>query len=288
MSAAAASCYDELRDLLASSLPFGGAGQRIDLHVHSTASDGSLSAAELVDQARELGIGCIALTNHDTVRGLDEAVELGRRRGVRVIGGIEVSAWDARRGRKVHILGYGLSSHAPALSSLCTPLLERRNANSHWQLQRLIEAGYSVDAAFALRLAGASTSLYKQHIMAALTSSPRSSPEYGQLYRSLFKGEGICARDIEYVDMCDAVRAVCADGGVPVMAHPGQLDSYDAVPELVELGLAGIELYHPDHTEADHERCRELASRYGLLCTAGSDYHGAFGSIPSLGYKIPQ
>ncbi len=255
-----------------------------DLHVHTTLSDGSDTFEEVLAQAQKRGIRRIALTNHDTTRGIDEARAAGARLGVEVIGGIEVSAYDFTRKRKVHVLGYGLREHAPALSALCGPVLDRRRQNSLWQIDRLLEAGFEMDVERALALGQASTCLYKQHLMAALTDAPHASVEYRNLYRSLFKGGGICDRDITYVDARDAVRAIGEDGGWAVLAHPGQLDSYDAVPELVAYGLAGIEVHHPDHGPCDHERCRDLAERYGLVCTQGSDYHGLFGDIPHLGY----
>ena len=123
--------------------------------------------------------------------------------------------------------------------------------------------------------------------MAALTDEPYSSAAYRTLYRSLFKDGGICDRDIDYVDARDAVRAVVEDGGLAVLAHPGQLDSYDVVPELAACGLGGIERFHPDHAPADCERCACLAERFDLACTSGSDYHGRFGGVPYLGYRIP-
>ena len=107
-------------------------------------SDGSDTFEEVLAQARERGIGRVAFTNHDTTRGLDGAVVLGERFGVQVTGGIEVSAYDFKRDRKVHVLGLGLCEDAPALVALCGPLLERRNANSLWQLDRLVEAGYQM------------------------------------------------------------------------------------------------------------------------------------------------
>ena len=139
----------------------------------------------------------------------------------------------------------------------------------------------------ALALGCASTALYKQHIMAALTDEPYVSAAYRALYRSLFKNGGICDRDIAYVDARDAVTAIVEDGGLAVLAHPGQLDSYDMVPALAECGLGGIERFHPDHTPIDHARCANVAERYGLICTGGSDYHGRFGGIPYLGFRIP-
>ncbi len=258
-----------------------------DLHVHTTLSDGSDTFEEVLEQARERGIGRVAFTNHDTTRGLNEARAAGARLGVEVACGIEVSAYDFARGRKVHVLGYGLDEDSPALASLCGPVLDRRRRNSLWQLDRLVEAGYEVDIEHALALGQASTCLYKQHLMAALTDAPYASAEYQSLYRSLFKDGGICDCNTVYVDMRDAVQAIVEDGGRAVLAHPGQLDSYDAVPELVACGLAGIEARHPDHTPIDLVRCRRLAERYHLACTQGSDYHGSFGSVPYVGYGIP-
>lgn len=258
-----------------------------DLHVHTTVSDGSDTFEEVLEQARQRGIGRVAFTNHDTTRGLDQAFSLGDRLDVRVVGGVEVSAYDFERMRKVHVLGLGLHEGAPAVEALCAPTLERRNANSLWQLDRLVSAGYRVDVAAALALGCASTALYKQHIMAALTDEPYVSAAYRALYRSLFKNGGICDRDIAYVDARDAVTAIVEDGGLAVLAHPGQLDSYDMVPALVECGLGGIERFHPDHTPIDHARCAHAAERYGLACTGGSDYHGRFGGIPYVGFRIP-
>lgn len=259
-----------------------------DLHVHTTMSDGSDTFEEVLDQACQRGIRRIAFTNHDTTRGLDEAVQLGENCGVEVVGGIEVSAYDFQRARKVHVLGLGLHEDAPALKALCVPLLERRNANSLWQLDRLQEAGYRVDVNRALTLGSKSTCLYKQHLMAALTDEPFPSAAYRALYRRLFKDGGICDRDIAYVDARDAVAAIVEDGGLAVLAHPGQLDSYDIVPELVACGLGGIERFHPDHAPVDHQRCAELAERFHLVCTGGSDYHGRFGNIPYVGFRIPE
>lgn len=187
----------------------------------------------MLEQAAQRGVERLAFTNHDTTAGLTAARELGERLGVQVVGGIEVSAYDFERGRKVHILGLGVEEGAPALAALCGSTLERRHANSLWQLDRLVEAGYEVDVERALELGRASTCLYKQHLMAALTSEPYPSAAYRTLYRSLFKNGGICDRDIDYVDARDAVRVVVEDGGLAVLAHPGQLDSYDLLPDLV-------------------------------------------------------
>lgn len=256
---------------------------RADLHCHSTLSDGSFTSEELIDQAQEATLTHLAITNHDTTQGINDAKQYAQDSSVTFVGGIEISAWDPKRERKVHVLGFGLEEDSPAIAALCDPLLARRSANTAWQKSRLQEAGYIFNEELLNRLETCSTGLYKQHLMAALTAAPFTSDEYQTLYKSLFKGSGICNRDITYVDMRDAVRAICEDCGVAVLAHPGQLKSYEAVPELVDAGLWGIECFHPDHLVDDHKLCEELALRFGLECTGGSDFHGAFGNVERLG-----
>lgn len=254
-----------------------------DLHSHSTISDGSFTAEELLQQAADGHITHLAITNHDTTFGIDAIQRAAVHYPVRYIGGIEISAYDFKRNRKVHVLGLGVKEQSPAIKELCDPVLKRRSENTQWQQERLERCGYVLNTEVLHRLRKASTGFYKQHLMAALTSAPYTSSAYQQLYRKLFKGNGICHRDITYVDMGDAVRAITEDGGVAVLAHPGQLDSYDVVPELVDAGLWGIEKYHPDHTIDDWHHVDCLAQRYGLACTGGSDFHGAFGDVPKLG-----
>lgn len=264
----------------------GSSPLRADLHSHSTISDGSYSSAELLQQAADAGLTHLAITNHDTTKGINEACTYAERMPgapVRYIGGIEISAWDPERERKVHILGLGLNEESPAIAQLCAPLLQRRHGNSCWQKEQLEQAGYQLDYELLDKLVSASTALYKQHLMAALTTDPFRSQEYQTLYKGLFKGDGICKRDITYVDARDAVRAITEDGGVAVLAHPGQLKSYEMVPQLVDAGLWGIEEFHPDHATTDWRHCEELAQRYGLACTGGSDFHGTFGEVERLG-----
>ncbi|MDR1088641.1 MAG: PHP domain-containing protein [Coriobacteriales bacterium] len=259
-----------------------------DLHIHTTISDGSESFEQVLRQASQLGIGQLAFTNHDTLRGLSDAFELGERFGIAVIGGVELSAWDSNAHTKVHVLGLGLASeYAPAISELCEPLLERRRANARWQIEQLRRAGMAFDPGIIERLAAESTSIYSQHIMAALTRAPYTSRVYNELYRMLFKGKGICARDISYLDPVDAVRAIKESGALAILAHPGRYQNFELVPTLVAAGLDGIEKYHPDHGPLEWYRAQLLADRFGLICTGGSDYHGSFGESPGLGsYRL--
>ncbi|WP_088835146.1 hypothetical protein [Paenibacillus tyrfis] len=125
--------------------------------------------------------------------------------------------------------------------------------------------------------------MYKQHIMHALIDKKYCREIYSPLYKKLFNsGEngrpvGRAYVPIEYVDAADAIRAIRAAGGVPVLAHPGQFGNFEAVPEWVEVGLEGIEVKHPLHSKEDEERAEALGRLYGLVGTGGSDFHGFYG-----------
>jgi phosphoribosyl 1,2-cyclic phosphate 1,2-diphosphodiesterase len=265
-----------------------------DLHIHSHYSDGSSSIPEIMSEATRRGLRFVSIVDHDTAAGTPEARAEGLRRGVAVIPGVEVSAFDFDRGRKVHILGYGYSTDDP-IEELCARTLEARNAMTIRQIEALEACGYPVDLESVRAIAEGfgvrgpecrrpdPPILYKQHIMVCLMRAGLCNDVYAPLYRELFKGDGPAAGEIAYVDAREAVSAVVESGGYPVLAHPGQLDSYDIIPDLVDAGLAGIELYHGDHGPGDYRRIREAAKRFGLFVTGGSDNHGVLGSEHDIG-----
>ncbi len=278
------------------------AGRGLDLHMHSTFSDGSCSVAELIEMARAAKLAGIAVTDHDSLTQLAQVRAVAREAEFPVLAGIEVSAADARTGRKVHILGLGLEATQDGsgpIERVVAQTLANRAANTLWQAWRIeraaragdlgaldtdaaaIDSGFSVDA--AIDVAGASTAVYKQHVMEALCRLPYTDAGYQKLYRSVFKGDGIAVRDISYPEAACAVRAICEQGGVAVLAHPGQMNSWSIIPDLVAAGLRGIEAYHPDHAPADERRACEAAAAHGLFVTGGSDYHGRFGAPEAVG-----
>lgn len=256
---------------------------KVDMHVHSHYSDGFDSIEEIFKRAKTNGVQRISIVDHDTVDSFDQAFFFGRKYQIDVIPGIEISAYDYKRNRKVHILGYSYQPEAIHIKNACQSVLERRHAHSLWQLEQLSQAGYPLDVQVALRNKPPNTPFYKQHIMHQLTTKSYTSQEYKELYTRLFKGNGIASGDIEYIDVFMAVEAIRSDGGMAVVAHPGQLKSYDVIPELVERGLNGIERNHPDHTPTDHEKVEELSNKFGLFMTGGTDYHGIFGSPVEIG-----
>ncbi|MFM1652177.1 PHP domain-containing protein [Brevibacillus sp. B_LB10_24] len=267
---------------------------KVELHCHTTVSDGSFTFDEVLDMALKEDVGCLAVTNHDTTKGLDEMMILGKERGIEIIPGIEVSAYDFIRKTRVHILGYFIEPGHSALTSLCRPLLDKRQQASLAMIHNLVEAGYTITLEQVMKFAEGGTGIYKQHIMHALIEQGYTTAIYGELYKKLFSrgqnGEqpGIAFIPMEYVDAKSAIQAIRAAGGVPVLAHPGQYHNFDAIPELVESGLQGIEAWHPLHGPDDEVKAQEYAMEYDLVVTGGSDFHGFYGEKDVLlGSKSP-
>lgn len=256
---------------------------KADLHVHSTYSDGSEHVKTVLEYAAKHHVTQLSFVDHDSTDGLEEKQAMGKSYGIEVISGIEISAYDFKRNRKVHVLGYHYQPEAKNVETLCQTVRNRRQAHTIWQIKQLNQHGYSIDLQAVIKSARPSQTIYKQHVMQQLTSAPYTSAIYQDLYRKLFKVDGPAAGDIEYADAFLAVQAIVADGGIAVVAHPGQLDSYDIIPELVEVGLGGIERNHPDHTSEDHKRVEALAKKYDLVMTGGTDYHGSFGAPIEVG-----
>jgi hypothetical protein len=251
-----------------------------DLHVHTTHSDGFLPASQVLSLAASAGVHRVGIVDHDTTSGLAEALGLAQAYGVEVVPGIEISARDRLSGRKAHVLGYYLSAPCRELDSYCEPVQAQRREAAVMILDRLRLAGYPIGEADLARLVPPGGVAFKKHFQAALRSAGygRANPE--ELDRRLFAEGGIQSPPglahvpIRYPDVREAVAAVRRAGGVPVLAHPGLYGNFDLAACLLKEGLAGIEVSHPSHTAAQEALARELARRYGLVQTGGSDFHG--------------
>ena len=246
---------------------------RADLHMHSTTSDGSDTAAQLVQMAIRRGVGAIAITDHDTLAHLGRLPSDGR---VLVLGGVEISAIDPETGIKAHVLGYDIQDVAP-VEQLVAPTRERRHQNSLRQIALLKDHGYYIDLDRICKADG--QYIYKQHIMEYLVISGQSPDLFGQFYHRVFKHGGFCDFDIEYVDVRDAVAAVHRAGGKAVLAHPGQQQNFNLIGALP---FDGVELNHPENKPEDRETIMECVNDNStpLFLTGGSDYHGRYNDLP--------
>jgi predicted metal-dependent phosphoesterase TrpH len=252
----------------------------IDLHCHTNISDSNLSIAGLLKQAQSIGLKYLAVTDHDTTKGLKAAVELGPTFKIKVIPGIEISAFDAQTGKKVHILGYYVNPDSGRLDNFCEDVVKRRHQAALDSLTVIQEEGYNISLEQVQKYVSNGTGIYKQHIMQALVDAGYTDDLLNGLYKKLFSSKkpyGLAYRPIKYVDAGEAVRAVIADGGTPVLAHPLLYANLDSLPGLIENGLKGIEVYHPEHNQKDIPFLLNLARQKNLIVTGGSDYHGGYG-----------
>ncbi|MDR2605689.1 MAG: PHP domain-containing protein [Oscillospiraceae bacterium] len=247
---------------------------KADLHIHSTVSDGSDSIEQIIGIAKGKGLDAIAITDHDTVSHLSK---IPADSGIMVIGGVELSAVYRADDTRAHILGYGIRNRG-IIAALADPLLEARNRNSEKQVDALLQAGFRIEPDKLARADG--KYLYKQHIMDWLVTTGQVPEMFGEFYQKTFKRGGICAFDIQYIDVFDAVRAIKDAGGLAVLAHPGQQQNFWLIPELAKIGLDGVELHHHTHSEQDRVTVRQFARQFGLFCTGGSDYHGKYEPQP--------
>jgi predicted metal-dependent phosphoesterase TrpH len=259
----------------------------VDLHSHSTASDGTFASADVVRLAKEAGLVGIALTDHDTIAGLAEASAEAGRLGIAFVPGIEISAVPPVENGTLHILGYGIDPGNAVLTEMARQLIEARDNRNPQIIARLRELGIdiSMDEALAQAQGGV---LGRPHIAALLLkkgvvkSIKQAFDEYlGQGGRAYYDKERLSPRD--------AIGRIRQAGGVPVVAHPIQLRTANdaqletVLKDLVDLGLGGIEVIHSDHGPAEVERYAALAARYNLVKTGGSDFHGTNKKDISLG-----
>ncbi len=256
----------------------GAAGwMRIDLHTHSTASDGTQAPAEVVASAREAGVDVLALTDHDTTQGWAPAADAATRLGVALVRGIEVSCSD--HGRSVHLLGYLPDPDHPALAAE----LRRARESRVGRLRRIVELmaadGLPVTYAQVQAQVPPGATEGRPHIADALVASGTVATRDEAFRRWLGNDSPYYVRHYA-PDPVHAVELVLEAGGVPVYAHPFGRDlSTTATDRRIEAmaaaGLAGLEVHHRDHDADAVARGLALAERLSLLVTGSSDYHGA-------------
>ena len=248
---------------------------RIDLHTHSTDSDGTFGPAELDLLAAERDLQVVALTDHDTTDGLPEALGTGLDVGVEVVPGVEFSA--EYLGTSVHILCYWMDAEDPALQLELRRLREDRYRRGELMVEKLGSLGLPLAFERVREIAGDAT-IVRPHIAQAMVEAGIVQTEKEAFERYI--GDGGPAHVAKHaLDPLDAVALIEGAGGVCVLAHPGMWGDQSSVPdELIErmaaAGMRGLEVDHPDHPPEARERYRALADRLGLIATGGSDCHG--------------
>lgn len=259
----------------------------IDLHTHSSASDGTDAPRRVVEQAAEAGIRVVALTDHDTTAGWDDAAASALRVGIALVRGTEVSthAHTPAGGISVHMLSY---LHDPAHPALLAEL-ERTRTARRTRAQRMVERlaedfPITWDDVIARTVDGAT--IGRPHLADALVALGIVASRDEAFATMLHPGAPYYVPHYA-PDVVEAVRAIRAAGGVPVMAHPGadargRVVTPETIEELAGAGLAGLEVDHRDHTAGTRARLRDLAAALDLLVTGSSDYHGT-GKLNRLG-----
>lgn len=261
------------------SAPVQASRSRVDLHAHSTASDGELSPADLVQFAVERGLAVLALTDHDTVAGLDSALAAAQDVGLDLIPGVELSA-DVTQG-EVHVLGYLMDWHDPHFTNMLEKFQEGRYGRAEKMARKLTALGAPVSFERIKEIAG-DASLGRPHVAQALVEAGhvatvieafdryigRNGPAYVERFR---------------ITPEEAVTLILQAGGVPVLAHPREVTNW--VLPLVRAGLVGLEVYYSVYDDATIQALAQLARQYDLITTGGSDFHGLnkMGHMSGLG-----
>jgi 3',5'-nucleoside bisphosphate phosphatase len=247
-----------------------GVATYVDLHMHSTASDGSRAPADVVRAAKKARLAAIALTDHDSVAGVAEARVAGEELGVRVITGVELSAVEGET--ETHLLGLHLRD-ASLLERGLGELREMRTRRAEQIVQRLNGLGVQVAMSAVLAQAGTGA-LGRPHVARALIAEGWAVDSRDAFDRYLGAGRPAYVAK-EQLEMRDAIAMIHAAGGLAVLAHPGAAATRERLESLRTQGLDGVEVKHPGHSSSETSRIRALTDQLGLLPSGGSDWHGA-------------
>ena len=252
----------------------------VDLHSHTNASDGEHSPEELVALARDRGLAVLALTDHDTTAGIERALAAAARAGdIELIPGVELST-DVP-GHEIHVLGYFVNFRNPEFLAMINKFHDGRIGRAEKIVAKLEGLGAPISFARVQEIAG-DGSIGRPHVAQALVEAGHVSTMKAAFDQFLANDKPAY---VEHYSLppTEAVKLILSAGGVPVLAHPRGVVQF--VPDLVTAGLLGLECYYPEYAEHEQRELVELARRYGLIATGGSDFHGLhkMGHLSGLG-----
>jgi predicted metal-dependent phosphoesterase TrpH len=248
----------------------------VDLHLHTTASDGVRTPSGIVNYAKDKGLQAIAITDHDTIEGLDEGLSEGGRVGFEVIPGVEISAEHSPG--SMHLLGYFLDIHHPLLRDKLSYLQKARAERNPKIIENLNRLGVRINYEEVVKASGGGQ-VGRPHFAQVLLEKGYVRSFQEAFDRFLGKGAPAYVDKIRFKPN-EAISFIREAGGVAVLAHPKTLGMKDfaslekIILELMEVGLKGIEVFYPEHSSLEVAQFRALAERHGLLMTGGTDYHG--------------
>lgn len=258
-----------------------GGGQVIgDLHCHTRFSDGSMGIDDLIYNAKRSGLDFVAVTDHDTMAGIRRAQQLGKRIGIGVIAGTEISAYDRERKRRVHLLCY-LPHNPDRLVGMMKRTTQAREVSLRASLKKVMRQ-FPLMEESVQKFSSGSASLFSAHIMNALMDLGYADSIYGTLYHQILSSKGSCYVPHPYPDVREAAKRIRIAGGICVLAHPSVYNSIELMQELAQEGLIdGIERYHPRVKKQDIAQIDAVLEEYNLIATGGTDFHGANSQHPN-------
>jgi 3',5'-nucleoside bisphosphate phosphatase len=254
----------------------------IDLHIHSTASDGSLTPVEILDHAQKLNLAAIAITDHDSIDGSREALCAGIPSCFNFLTGVEISAAHPPffpGSGSFHILGYNIRLDNPVLNQALNQLRQARKNRNPKIVKRLNEMGFQISLEEVKQTVG-EVQMGRPHIAYTMMKKGfvRSVDEAFDKYLGAAKPAYV---DKERIGCEDALKMIRNAGGVAVLAHPGLLNIADEsrlerlIQDLIQIGMGGMEVYYPEHSPEQIRRYAGLSKKYNLLMTGGTDFHGS-------------
>jgi predicted metal-dependent phosphoesterase TrpH len=241
----------------------------VDFHSHTLESDGTLAPADLVAAMAKRGVEIFSISDHDTL-GAYAKVDTAALHAT-VVTGIELNT--SYRGNEVHVLGYAFPADAPALVAAIADNRRERVARAERMVAQLVRAGYDIDMAAVRKETGhGESTIGRPHVARALVRMGYVA-DIESAFRTLLTAGKPGYVPSLYMTPQRAVDLIVRAGGVPVLAHPGRLNDESIIEELVDVGLLGIETFYPTHSPSQVAHFREIATDFGLVMTAGSDFH---------------